>query len=289
MLKKEERFLRASERDRIEREFQTAGWDGIIFPETARSSEELRAQARQRLVSAWRSDIANDNDAYSNFDNERARTLERFDTLPKTMVENARGEETDAPAVIAFLQELKNQRIEEFSKTREELEKKELKKSEQNEGGIKELVQYVQDLISITERDYITHRERILAQTSILSPAEITHDIMNEEFRRAVMRRLFDAFTQNYEKYERQLASVSRARDETYAPYRILEDAEIDEVRERIRQGPAIRKLVDAFLRGGEPAIKIEEEALQKQNIGIFTQEELARLRPEIERRASQQ
>lgn len=266
-------------RDRVERAFMIPEWEGIIFPQTVPASEEIYSGTVERLRAAWQRDIANDNDEYSNFDNERARTLERIDifsrqqvVLRKTEKDERTGKmvertvELDEAFVERALNKIRQTRDEEMAK---------IQRAIQQQQGADEDEEFIHQIMVAkdrTRRTYAQRRADILAPTSIMTPGEIAHEIMGEDFRDAVMNRLISAFNQDDTKFSHQRAAVSRVRDETYAPYRILSDSEMDDVREIIRMGPARERLVRATLRG-EPVLNMEEDALEK--LGIFTREEL--------------
>ncbi len=141
----------------------------------------------------------------------------------------------------------------------------------------------------------------------LLTPREIQSEILDSRgFREAVMDRLIRVFEEDYSRFYRQLVAVRTDRGTgafeihddgrvtpitpaelnkksnidkekviiagTHWPYQILDNRGVEEVRGRIRQGPARQKLIAAMLRG-EPALHAEEDALVA--IRIFSQEEI--------------
>jgi len=268
-------------RDRIEREFQVPEREGVILPEAAATSEEIHNRALELLREAWRRDIANDNDTYSNFDNERSKILERLDLFPrisvtkqKTEIDKKSGKEVprtvtvEEPNVQPALDFLKTQRATLLAPLHTAWERL------QGTGGSEEECHHIMVQIDRVRKTYEASRAQLFASTSIVAPSEIAREVMNEDFRKAVMDRLVNAFSQSYEKFARQRTEVMRIRSETYSPYSILLPSDINEVRDALRSGPAREKLLAATIQG-EPALHLEEEALVR--VGIFTQEEINR------------
>lgn len=256
---------------------------------------ENRTHATRSLVDAWRRDIANDNDKYSNFDGARARIIERHDVLPRTAYTykykstNQHGKEawltgmvegTVLDADIAEARTAKDNEIERLKKEIVSLQKEQPQNYQED-------VRFLRERIASLEKKYrfdvLRMKEHALASRALLQPDEIEREIMTEEFRTAIKGRLIEAFRRDLGKYRRQLDAVSRVRDETYAPYRILDDKDIREVIDTIRESHAQERLVEAARRG-TPMLFQEEDAMVRYH--IFTQEELDQLRPEIERRA---
>ncbi|MDP2630089.1 MAG: hypothetical protein Q8P56_01655 [Candidatus Uhrbacteria bacterium] len=267
-------------RDRIERDFQVPGREDVIFPETTPGSEEVYNRARGLLQDAWRQDIARDDGLYSNFDKERAKILERLDIFPriqltklkterdqKTGKDIARSETIEEASIEPQLEVLKGVRDRDIAQREQAIQRL------RTRGGQEEVIRIIESDINNIRRRYAQGRADLLAVTSIMTPAEIAHEVMNEEFTREVQRHLVRSFQQDYQKFDRERTEVTRVHDETYAPYRILMDSELDEVVDVIRTGPARAKLTTAVLRGGEPALRVEEDALV--HWGIFTREEL--------------